>query len=325
MTRPSFVSILCAYAAAASLAAQTARFSTGVAAVRVDVLVTDRGRPVTGLARADFELRDNGVAQAVTDVSFETLPLNLLCVLDLSGSVTGSPLANLKDGLRALIDALAPADRAALITFSQRLQLHTRLTGDTALLHNLVEDVKSGGDTSVIDAAFAGLALREADEGRTLMLLFSDGRDTASWLPARTVLEAARRTDVIVYPVTVRVTNSLNMNTTPLIRQRGFLTVPAGARPVPGADEGIRLLDAFADDTGGRMFFAEGEGGLRKTFLDVLAEFRQRYVVGYTPTGVPADGWHTIEVKLRGRSGQVKARRGYFGVTPGAGARTPPK
>jgi VWFA-related protein len=296
-----------------------------VAAVRVDVLVTDRGRPVPGLARADFELRDNSVMQAVTDVSFETLPLNLLCVLDLSGSVTGSPLANLKDGLRALIDALAPADRAALITFSQRLQLHTRLTGDTALLRTLVENVKSGGETSVIDAAFAGLALREADEGRTLMLLFSDGRDTASWLTARTVLEAARRTDVIVYPVTVRVTNSLNMNTTPLIRQRGFLMVPPGARLVPGGDEGIRLLDAFADDTGGRTFYAEGEGGLRKTFLDVLAEFRQRYVLSYTPSGVSSEGWHTIEVRLRGRSGHIKARRGYFAVTPGAGARTPPK
>jgi VWFA-related protein len=313
---------LVACAAVATLGAQTARFTTGVAAVRVDVLVTDRGRPLTGLARAEFDLRDNGVMQAVTDVSFETLPLNLLCVLDLSGSVTGSPLANLKDGLGALIDALAPADRAALITFSQRLQLHTRLTGDQALLRTLVQGVTSGGNTSVIDAAFAGLALREADEGRALMLLFSDGRDTASWLTARTVLDAARRTDVVMYPVAVRVTNSMNVT---VFKANDPLTVMPRVRWLPDNDDGTRLLQAFADDTGGRLFYAEGEGTLRKTFLDVLAEFRQRYVLSYTPTGVPADGWHTIEVKLRGRSGQVKARRGYFAVTPGAGARTPPK
>jgi len=313
---------LVACAAGATLVAQTARFTTGVAAVRVDVLVTDRGRPVTGLARTDFELRDNGVAQAVTDVSSETLPLNLLCVLDLSGSVTGVPLANLKDGLRALIDALAPADRAALVTFSQRLQLHTRLTGDKALLRTLVQGVTSGGSTSVIDAAFAGLALREADEGRTLMLLFSDGRDTTSWLTARTVLEAARRTDVIVYPVTVLVTNVMNMIVS---RPNDPVSVMPSVRFLPGSDEGLRLLDAFADDTGGRLFYAEGQGTLRKTFLDVLAEFRQRYVLSYTPRGVTSDGWHTIEVKLRGRRGQVKARRGYFGVTPGGGARTPQK
>ena len=321
MTRTLFLLSLVSCAATVSLVAQTARFTTGVAAVRVDVLVTDRGRPVAGLTRTDFELRDNGVAQAVTDVSSEILPLNVLCVLDLSGSVTGSPLASLKGGLRAVFDTLAPVDRAALITFSQRLQLHTRLTGDKALLRKLVDDVKSGGDTSVIDAAFAGLALRETDEGRTLMLLFSDGRDTASWLTARTVLEAARRTDVIVYPVTVHVTNSLNMPTR-FRTNDAYSVVPRAARESDGRTQ---LLDAFADETGGRMFYAEGEGGLRKTFLDVLGEFRLRYVLSYTPDGVPADGWHTIEVKLRGRSGQVKARRGYLGVTPGAGARTPPK
>ena len=300
MTRILSVLILCS--AAASLA-QTPRFTTGVAAVRVDVLVTAGGRPVAGLTRADFDLRDNGVAQIVTDVSAETLPLNLISVLDLSGSVTGAPLANLKDGLTALIDALAPADRAALVTFSERIELPTPLTGDKALLRRLVAGVKSGGKTSVIDATFAGLALREADDGRTLLLLFSDGRDTSSWLTARTVLEAARRSDVVVYPVSVRMTNSLNMQVT-----------GGHARD----DEGLRLLDAFADDTGGRMFYAEGEGGLRKTFLDVLAEFRQRYVLSYTPAKVPADGWHTIEVKLRGRSGQVKARRGYFAAAPAA-------
>jgi VWFA-related protein len=323
MTRTLFLLSLVSCAATVSLVAQTARFTTGVAAVRVDVLVTDRGRPVAGLTRTDFELRDNGVAQTVTDVSSETLPLYLLCVLDLSGSVTGPPLARLKDALGALLDALAPADRAALVTFSQRLQLHTRLTGDKALLRNLVAGVTSGGNTSVIDAAFAGLALREADEGRTLMLLFSDGRDTASWLTARTVLDAARRTDVVMYPVTVRVSNSLNMTT--IFKDGRSMAVTPGTRPVPASDEGIRLLDAFADETGGRLFTAEGDGTLSETFLNVLAEFRQRYVLSYTPSGVPSDGWHTIEVKLRGRSGQVKARRGYFGVTPGAGARTPPK
>ena len=274
------------------------------------MLVTDGGRPVTGLTRSHFDLRDNGVEQVVTDVSAETLPLNVICVLDLSGSVAGSPLAQLKDGLTALIDALAAADRAALVSFSERLQLHTPLTGDTMLLRRLVDGVKAGGSTSVIDAAFAGLALREADAGRTMMLLFSDGRDTASWLPARTVLDSARRTDVVVYPVTVRLTNSLNMIT--YVKPRSSESVTWASRPPPVDDDGLRLLDAFADETGGRMFYAEGQGALRKTFLDVLAEFRQRYVLSYTPTRVPADGWHTIEVKLRGRSGQIKARRGYF-------------
>jgi VWFA-related protein len=135
------------------------------------------------------------------------------------------------------------------------------------------------------------------------------------------VLAAARRTDVIVYPVTVRVSNSMNMTTN--FGSSGGRSGMQSTRAAAGNDEGLRLLEAFADETGGRLFYAGGQGALRKTFLDVLAEFRQRYVLSYTPTGVPSDGWHSIEVKLRGRSGQVKARRGYFAVTPGAAARRP--
>jgi hypothetical protein len=76
----------------ASLPAQAPpRFSSGTAAVRVDVLVTVGNRPVTGLRASDFALRDNGVLQRITDVSQETLPLSVFCVLDVSGSVIGKP------------------------------------------------------------------------------------------------------------------------------------------------------------------------------------------------------------------------------------------
>jgi Ca-activated chloride channel homolog len=297
-----------------SLIAQTPRFTAGTAAVRVDVLVTHRNRPLTGLTVSDFELRDNGVLQRITDVSRETLPLNLICVFDVSGSVEGAPLAHLKDAMLAVIDALADRDRAALITFTWRVQLHSPLTSDRQRLRELVAEVKAGGATAVIDAAFAGLALREADEGRTLMLLFSDGRDTVSWFSARAVLDAARRTDVVVYPVTLE-------------DRFG----PIFNRPLPSVIErqrsdeigwihaGERLLEAFADETGGRVVHADGERDLRSTFIAVLSEFRQRYVLSYTPTGVSDDSWHAIDVRLKGRSGQVKARRGYL-ATPITGA-----
>ncbi len=292
---------------------QTSRFTTGVAAVRVDVLVTAGGRPVTGLTRSHFQLRDNGVEQAITDVSSETLPLNLICVLDVSGSVSGAPLANLKRAVTSLIDALGPEDRAALVTFAERVHLLSPLTGDQARLRGLVDDVKAGGNTSVIDAAFAGLALREADEGRTLMLLFSDGRDTASWLTARTVLESARRTDVVVYPISVRLTNTMNMSLPTTFSALGPSSILRRREPPSSVDnDELQLLDAFAEETGGRVFYADRQGLLEKTFLDVLTEFRQRYVLSYTPAGVPSEGWHTIDVKLRDRSGQVKSRRGYF-------------
>ena len=282
-------------------AAQNPQFKSGAAAVRVDALVTDGRRPIAGLTAASFELRDNGVRQTITDVHHETLPLNVICALDVSSSVVGEPLEDLKRGYLALIDALAKEDRAALLTFSNRIDLHTALTGDKARLRGLVGEAETGGTTSLFDAVFSALAVRETDEGRTLLILLSDGRDTSSWLTARKLVDAARRTDVVVYPVTIR-------DVTPSVNVGPGRPVHWDTRPEPSE----RLLATLADDTGGRVFYATNEAALDTTFLKVLDEFRRRYVLGYTPTGVAERGWHTIEVKLRGRAGEVRARRGYF-------------
>jgi Ca-activated chloride channel family protein len=292
--------------AAVDVHGQTGRFTTGVEVVRVDVLVTSGNRPITGLTHADFELRDNGVVQTISDVSRETLPLNVICALDVSGSVEGAPLAQLKQAMSALIDVLDTKDRAALVTFSDRLQIHTALTGDRAALRQLLPGMKAGGATALFDAIFASLALRESDSGRTLLLLFGDGLDTASWLSARKVLDAARRTDVVVYPIMV------GQPASPMLPRSGRRT-SGTARPVFATpDPGRTLFEEFADETGGRRFQADGAAALRTTFVDVLQEFRQRYVLSFVPSGVPTGGWHAIDVKLRGRSGDVKARRGYF-------------
>ncbi len=202
MRRVLGVSIATVWTVAAT--AQNPQFKSGTAAVRVDALVTDGRRPVRGLTAASFELRDNGVRQTITDVHHETLPLNVICALDVSSSVAGEPLEDLKRGYLALIDALSKEDRAALLTFANRIALHSALTGDRARLRALVGQLATGGTTSLFDALFSALALRETDEGRTLLILLSDGRDTSSWLTARKLVDAARRTDVVVYPVTTR-------------------------------------------------------------------------------------------------------------------------
>ena len=253
------------------------------------------------LTAANFELRDNGIVQTITDVQYETLPLNIVCVLDVSGSVAGAPLQHLKQAYLAIIDALAREDRAALITFANRIELHSALSGDRARLRALVDDVHPGGTTSLFDGVFAALALREADEGRTLVLLLSDGRDTSSWLTARKLIDSARRTDVVIYPVTVR-------TIMPFVTAQGKPLI----HPRQGSEPSERLLAALAEDTGGRVVFASDDAAVEATFLEVLREFRQRYVLSYAPTDVSDSGWHTIEVKLRGKSGEVRARRGYF-------------
>lgn len=256
------------------------RFTAFAEAVRVDVLVTDGNTLVRNLTATDFELRDSGVRQQVEQVQVEQVPLNIMLVLDTSGSVAGPRLHYLLEAGRALVAGLHGEDRAALVSFATRVRLLVPLTQSRiAILAELVH-LTGAGSTSLRDAAYAGLAVRETDPGRTLMVLFSDGADTSSWLTAAKVIETARRTDVVVYPV--------------------------------GVSASGKFLHDLADVTGGRVMMAGADAHLQATFAAILAEFRNRYVLSYEPRGVQAGGWHPIEVKLKGKRGKVTARRGYF-------------
>jgi hypothetical protein len=113
-------------------AAQSPAFTSKVEAVRVDVLVTDRGQPVLGLDPSDFEIEDNGVAQQVDLVSFEQIPLNVILALDMSDSVAGERLENLRAAGTAAISALRKNDQAAIVTFSHVVVRGAALTADLA-------------------------------------------------------------------------------------------------------------------------------------------------------------------------------------------------
>jgi VWFA-related protein len=277
------------------------RFRSRSEMVTVDVLVTSGRRPVTGLTAADFELLDNGVPQSIAQLYLEQLPLSVIMVLDVSTSVEGERLASLKKGAATIIDRLRRSDRAAVVSFSHQLDLRAGFTGDRARLRAAVDALEPGGSTALRDAAYAGLALRGVSETRTLLLLFSDGVDTASLLDARRVIEIARRSDVIVYAVGVRESSwSFPIGTTRPVRTASG----------PATDD--RFLNSLAAETGGRLIYAENDRDVGDAFGRVLQEFNSRYVLGYAPTGPSTSGWHRVDVRLRNRKGTVLARRGYF-------------
>ena len=293
-------------AAAASAAAATVivsvsvsgfQFRTRAELVSVDVLVTDSRAPIAGLTAADFELTDNGTPQTIEQVYVEQLPLNVIMVLDSSASVEGERLRSLKAGATTVIDRLRPRDRAALVSFSHRLDLGAALTADAATLRGSVNALDAAGSTALRDAAFAALALRTADSTRTLVLLFSDGLDTSSLLSEDQVLEIASRSDAIVYAIGIREATVGGRSGFPLRND---------------APTDHRFLERLSRETAGRLLYAEQNRDIARTFARVLDEFNTRYVLGYAPHGVAGNGWHRLEVRLKKRSGTVLARRGYF-------------
>jgi VWFA-related protein len=259
---------------------QVPTFSSRVEAVRVDVLVTDNGQPVRGLGPGDFEVRDNGVLQQIDLVSFEQTPLDVVLSLDMSDSVAGERLERLRAAGSAVLAGLEAEDRAALVTFSQKVALGARLTSDLTAVRSALGRASGAGETALIDGTYAGLTIGGSDEHRGLLIVFSDGLDTSSWLGASQVLDAAKRSDVVVYAVSVR---------------------------SPLKPEFLRDLTSL---TAGRLFEVEKTEKLDAIFAGILEEFRHRYLVSYTPRGVSKGGWHRLEIRVK-RNGTVKARPGY--------------
>jgi len=270
-----------AAAIAAAQAAQTppAVFRSGVEVVELDVSVTRGGVPVQGLTARDFAVADNGVAQEVESVTLDRLPLSVTLLLDTSASVAGDRLAHLLQAGEGLVDALRPDDRVSLITFSHLVDLRVPMTGDKAAVQGALRAMTGFGATALRDAVELALSMQPHDRTRPLILIFTDGADTTSWLSEDAVVDTARRVGVVVHAVRV---------------------------------ESDRFLDRLAESSGGRTWSATSDRQLRELFTSALDEMRARYLLTYTPKGVARAGWHELKVRLRSGRADITARPGYF-------------
>jgi VWFA-related protein len=258
---------------------QSPMFSTRREVVRVDVLVSANGQPVKGLAPADFDVRDNGTRQEVELATFEEVLIDVTLALDMSRSVDGDRLEHLRRAGHSVLSALQPRDRAALVTFSHAVSQRAALTTDRAPVRAALDAATGDGETALIDGVYTSLVLG-ADQGRSLVIVFSDGVDTRSWLSADALIDTAKRSDAVVYSV-------------------------ATSKDVTD------VLDDLSDATGGAVFTVESTSQLDATFLRILNEYRHRYLVSYSPRGVDQAGWHRLDVRVPGRKVTVRARPGY--------------
>jgi VWFA-related protein len=262
---------------------QQVPFRATVERVRLDAMITDRGRPITGLTAADFEVKDND--RIVTGVEVEPIddPVGVAIALDLGRGAREDGLKELVAACEALARALEPRDQAWLLTFSSTFALKAGPTNDADVLRRVLADVKMTGGSAMWDTLFGGVSLAAGRPGRALVLLFTDGVDRASWMTERKSVDVLRRADVVV----------------------------SGIRP-PGVLYGFNALEAAANATGGRVLYAQRGVKLDTQFVDLLREFRTGYVISYPPAPSTKGGWHEVDVKLKGRRGTVRVREGYY-------------
>jgi VWFA-related protein len=280
--------ILFAVCGATVAASQQPTFSSRLEVVRVDVLVTEDGRPVRGLTPADFDIRDEGVPQTVDLVSFEAIPLDVVLAFDVSDSVSGDRLDHLRGAGRAVVGRLARGDQAGLVSFNNAVEVRTNLSTSAKDVLAALDAVQPSGETALVDGSYVAMMLAQSggpvgnDVRRGLVIVFTDGADTISWLTPERVLDASRRSDAVVYGVIVRSKSKAS------------------------------FLRDLSERTGGGIVEIDSTKDLADRFVAILDEFRQRYLVSYTPRGVASGGWHRLDVRVRGRKATIKARAGYL-------------
>jgi VWFA-related protein len=310
MRAPTPIALLLA---ATTVVAAAAQFRTSVDVVRVDVLVVDqRQQPVAGLTAADFALTDSGIPQTIGVRSLADADLDVLVALDTSASMRGERLDHLRAATGTLLEGLSPRDRVTLVSFTHTVSLGPADAAPEALRPRLAA-LAADGATSLLDATATALVWACDRDRPMLLIVFSDGRDTASWTRPDQVLPLARRSEAVVDAVVTGSAMPTRNAPTDIRSVRGRPMVgPTGSslfESSPVASE--RLLTELTGLTGGRVMNGDARGGLAAVFAASLTQFRSRYEITYTSTAT-APGWHAIDLDVKGHHGAtVHARRGY--------------
>lgn len=263
----------------ASLRAEQPTFAARVESVRVDVEVTRNGRPVEGLTAADFQIADNDARQTVELVSPGSVPLSVVLALDMSDSLLPQQHAALQAACARIAGLLQPDDRVALLTFTHQVRLRLPFGNAFPRLVSSLPRPDDSRETSLVDAVHAATLLTMGESGRPLVIVFSDGLDTASFLTADQAVNTALRAGASVYLVTTT-----------------------------SADG---TLDTLPEETGGEVIREPDVDRVAARFATILENFRNRYLLSFTPSGPRTPGWHRLDVKVRG-GGTVRARKGYW-------------
>jgi Ca-activated chloride channel homolog len=303
-----FLVLLAALGAAASAPAQQSPppvFSVEAEAVNVTVTVRDeKGKLVTDLTRADFEVFEEGrlqkvhvFARAFEPGQDETLALDLGLLLDTSTSM----LQELKLSQQAAARFLETVPRARelfTIFFDEEIRLSRYDSENQQGLFDRIHAAKGGGNTALYDAIAVYLSRVQDASGRKVLVIFSDGQDSKSSLNLDEVLRLLRAGSVTVYSI-------------------GFM---GGFRPgSPDALKSRAFLQQVSDLTGGQVFTPQKSADLAEIYRKIIEELEAQYVLGFSSEGAADGKFRRLRVEVKRKGLKVRHRSGYTRYAPDPG------
>jgi Ca-activated chloride channel homolog len=257
---------------------ETATFRMDVKLVNLFVNVTDKtGAIVGGLGRDDFQVFEDGHPQKIAVFERQSeLPLNLVLAIDTSGSTAKDLYLEQGASKRFIHALLREQDQMSLIQFATEVRQLVPFTNKAAQLERGLNSLRVGDATALYDAIYLGSDSLRKKEGRKVLVLVSDGGDTAQSTTYPEALEQALRSEVMIYSI---------------------IDVPIEASA--GRDiGGEHALITLSEQTGGKSFYAS-EGGLEKAFERVSEDLRTQYLIGYYPHNQePGRSFHRLQVTV---------------------------
>jgi VWFA-related protein len=268
-------------------------FSVNVDLVELHVAVLDgTGRPIGGLEREHFRVKENNINQPITVFKHEDLPVSLGIVVDNSRSIEPRK-TRLDAAALSFVDKSNLDDETFIVHFDSDVRLSRSFTNDRFSLRQDLAAAQPYGETALFDAIMLGLdTMKEARYSKKAMLVITDGIDNRSNSTLEQVVARASREDVMIFTV-------------------GLLSKSGGLK----AED---ALISIAHATGGRPYFPQTPEDAR-IMIDLIAkDLREQYTIAYLPTNVLRDGrWRSVRVELEAPKGypkdlQMNYRHGYY-------------
>jgi Ca-activated chloride channel family protein len=294
------VVVLCLVGSLGSLAQSPSQkrtqFRVSVEMVSLSVTVFDDDqRLVIDLEEENFAIFEDGVAQQIRVFSREDLPLRMVILLDTSSSMQ-SRIDLAREAAVRFVRSLKFGDQVKVIEFNDRVLTLAEFTTDFDEVEEAIRATKANGATSLYEALYISLKSlsrrREGDERQAIVVL-SDGNDTRSLVTFDDVRQLARKTDVLIYTI------SLRGREKDLKKQKY-------------ADAKYEL-EKLSGETGGSSF-APGEiGDLAGVYDRIATELKSQYNIGYVSTNTKSDGaWRRLQIRCNREGTVVRSRIGYY-------------
>ena len=271
--------------------------------IRVTFLVRDdRGHLIRNLSKDDFVVLENGRPQTITLLEEQEVPINVAVMVDTSWSLQDL----LKNAVETAIDFFRGLENesAAVVRFSRSPELVLDWDERPQDIRSLMARVSSDGKTALYDSViWVCRNVLSSRSGKKVVVLISDGIDTASRASFREMIRISRQEEVTVYPIIY--TNQFIQN---YRRELGDREAPVRSNISRAFHRFVVSQNRFLEQTrryGGRTIFSDAFLDLRQIYRDIIEEMKSHYVLYYQSDGRDEGGSHEVRMFTRRVPGRI--------------------